>query len=270
MTAAPTSRSQAMDQLWDAITQVAETLRPEQWDATVPWCPAWRVADLVSHLGGLQSVYNGDPQPEPPADWTPPPGSTPFDEAMGPMVAARSSWTPQQRLEELRRARQGHVEHLERVSDWSAETMGPTGPTTEEGLYRVRAFDLWVHLQDLREALGQPVDLADTTPAAAAAFEYVLGIVPWMYAKRAGAPEGSTLRISLGPPLDHDSVLHMVDRRASWDPQADAGDCFVRGSPAALTLLTSGRGTPQRWKDAGALDWEGNRGEEFVARARMF
>ena len=260
----------AMAQLWDDLTAIAESLEPSQWELAVPWCPGWSVADLISHLGGLQTTFNGDPQPDPPPGWVAPPGSGPFDEIMGSMVAARKDWTTGRRLDELRQGRQGHIAHLESVRDWTAQTTGPVGPTTEEGLYRVRSFDVWVHLQDLREALGRPVDVHDTSAAAAAAFTYVLGLVPWMYGKRAGAPDGSTMRVTLGEPVSHDSVLHVVNGRAVWDADADAGDCFVTGSPAAFTLLTAGRGSPQRWRDAGVLDWGGQRGEEFVERGRMF
>lgn len=260
----------AMDELWDAVTSTVSNLTPEQWDAPVPWCPGWSVGDAVGHLGGLQSSFNGDPQPDPPAEWTAPPGARPLDEVVGSMVAARATWTADGRVEELRRAAKAHTAGLEAVDDWSAQTTGPLGPTTQEGLYRVRAFDVWVHLQDLREALGRAVNLHDTTQAAAAAYDHVLRIVPWLYAKRAGAPEGSTLRIELGAPVHHDNVLRMTDGRARWDSDADPGDCLVSATPAAFTLLTSGRGTPQRWRDAGVLSWSGPRGEDFVLRARMF
>ena len=264
------SPAMAMDELWDTVIATVAALPAEQWDADVPWCPGWSVGDLVGHLGGLQAGFNGDPQPQPPAEWAAPADASPLDQVVGSMVAARSTWTPEQRLEELQRAAKDHTAALGAITDWSAETTGPLGPTTYEGLYRVRAFDVWVHLQDLREAVGLAVNVHDTTAAAAAAYDHVLGIVPWLYGKRAGAPEGSTLRIELGAPLHHDSVLHMVQGRARWDPAADPGDCLVSATPAAFTLLTSGRGTPQRWRDAGVLSWAGGRGEDFVTRARMF
>ena len=264
------SRPAAMDELWAAILDTVETLSPQQWAAPVPWCPAWSVADLVGHLGGLQSAYNGAPQPEPAADWTAPPGTSPLDEAVGAMVAARRAWTSEQRSAELREAARSHVAALAAVEDWSAATMGPLGPTTHEGLYRMRAFDVWVHLQDLREAIGQPVDLHDTSTAAAFAYDHVLRIVPWLYGKRVGAGEGSSLRIQLGAPVHHDSVLVVIGGRATWDAGADAGDGLVSATPSAFTLLTSGRGAPERWRDAGALTWSGAEGEDFVSRARMF
>jgi uncharacterized protein (TIGR03083 family) len=256
--------------LWEQATTLVDDLGDDDWVRPVPWTPAWTVADLVSHLGGLQSALNGDPQPEPPRGFQPPSTGSPFDQAMAGPIEARRSWDPQHRRDELHRAATAHVAALGRTSDWLEVTDGPAGPTTHDGLFHIRAFDVWVHLQDLAEALGQPVGLGDTSEGAAACHNYVLGLVPWLFGKRAAAPEGATLRVTLGPPLEHDSVLRVTAGRATWDPTADPGDCFVEGLPAGLTLLVTGRGTPRRWRDEGALDWGGGRGEEFAERARMF
>lgn len=264
------TRAEAMGGLWRDALRLAEGLHDEDWERPVPWTPAWRVADLVSHLGGVQSAFNGDPQPEPPADWSPPQNGSPFDHAMAGPIEARRGWDPAQRLDELRRAAAGHVAHLESVTDWLEVAEGPVGPTTQDGLFRIRAFDLWVHLQDLREALGSPPKIDDPSEGAVAAHNYVLGLFPWMFVKRVGAPEGATLRVTAWAPVSHDSVLKVTDGRATWDPTADPGDCVITGSPGALTLLVTGRGAPQRWRDAGALQWEGARAEEFMERARVF
>lgn len=263
-------RAEAMADLWEQATQLAESLEPDDWSRPVPWTPAWTVADLVSHLGGLQAALNGEPQPNPPEGWEPPPTGSPFDQAMAWPVQARRSWDPPRRLEELRRAAADHVAALRDTTDWLEVTEGPAGPTTRDGLFHSRAFDVWVHLQDLLEALDRPLGLRDASQGAAACHHFVLGLVPWMFVKRAGAQEGATMRVALGPPLEHDNVLCVTEGRATWDQTADPGECSVTGLPAGLTLLVTGRATPQRWRDEGALDWTGPRGEEFVERARMF
>jgi uncharacterized protein (TIGR03083 family) len=264
------TRHSAMAGLWGSVVEVVEGMAAADWERQVPGCPGWTVSDLVSHLGALQSLLNGAPQPQTPAEIAMPEGASVFDHAMAAPVAARKDWSPEQRVAELRDAVATHVEALEATTDWLTETPGPVGTTTKDGLFKVRAFDIWVHLQDLREALGQRVDIDDETDGAATAHQYVLGLVPWMFVKRAGAQEGATMRVALGAPLDHDSVLSVVNRRAAWDPTADPRDSLVIGSPGALTLLVAGRGSPQHWRDAGALEWTGPRGEEFVERARLF
>lgn len=267
----PTEPPGAMGHLWDRVIAIAEALAPDDWNRPVPWCPGWSVADLISHLGGLQSAMNGAPQPAPPEGWQAPADVDRFTAtSVASAIAARSDWTPQQRLEELRHASDAHVAILAAVEDWSAPAVGPAGPTTQIGLHAARTFDVWVHLQDLNDALDRPVDTDDRSPAAAAAYLFVLNVVPWMFVKRAGAGDGATMRVTLGPPLDHDNVLAVVDGRARWDPQADPGTCLVAGTPAAFTLLAAGRGPAQRWRDEGVLQWRGPRGDDFVEHARMF
>ena len=266
----PTEPPGAMGALWDRVVAVAQSLGDEDWQRPVPWCPDWDVADLVSHLGGLQSALNGAPQPDPPAGFQAPVDADIFTTAMAPAIAARVDWPPLQRLEELQTAADAHVALLAAVEDWNEATVGPTGPTTQLGLYVARCFDVWVHLQDLNEALERPVDSDDRSPGATAAALFVLNVVPWMYAKRVGAPEGSTMRLQVGPPVDHDRVVQITNGRAAWHDDVDAGDCVVTATPAALTLLLAGRGSPQRWRDAGVLSWAGSRGSDFVELAGMF
>lgn len=261
-------RSAVMAQLWDDVIDLVGSIEPDQWDVTVDWCPLWRVADLVSHLGGLQSAYNGAPQPSPPPGWEPPPDGSVFDEVMAPAIAARADWDPPRRLAELRSAAAAHVEALASVQDWEQEAAGPTGPTTEAGLFEVRVFDVWIHLQDLRETLGLPVPADDTSPAAATACEYVVGRVPWMFVKRVGAGEGDAVQLSLGPPVNRDAVVRVVNGRAAWFD--DEAEDQVWAFPGALTLLVSGRGTPARWREAGALRFDGVQAAAFADRARLF
>ena len=270
MTAQDMDRVAAVTQLWDQVIAVADTIAPQQWEDPVPWCPGWRVADLVSHLGGLQTAMNGAPQPDPPAGWEPPTEGSLFDIAMAPSTAARQDWTPAQRLEELHIARDGHAAALRSVEDWSAPAQGPVGPTTQDGLFRVRAFDIWVHLQDLRNALGVSVEFDDRSDAATAAFDYVVGLLPWMFVKRAGATDGDALLVSLSAPLDRSGIVRVVERRAHWEDATEAVDDRLTAAPGALTLLASGRGAPEHWRDEGGVQWSGSLATAFVERARLF
>lgn len=263
-------RHEAMAGLWEQAITLAERLAPEDWQRPVPWCPDWNVADLVSHLGGLQSSLNGAPQPEPAAEVPTEEGRSPFDHSVAVNVAARRNWNPPRRIDELRRAADAHVAHLQSVTEWLEEAQGPLGRTTQDGLFRVRTFDVWVHLADLRDAIGEPLDLDDASPGAESAHGYVLGLVPWLFVKRAGAQDGATMRVTLGAPLNHDSVLEVVERRATWNPAGDPGGCSVTGKPAAFTLMVAGRGEPEHWQAQDALAWTGPRGAEFVERARLF
>jgi uncharacterized protein (TIGR03083 family) len=255
--------------LWDRVVDEVTTLSDADWTRDTA-LPGWRVADLVGHLSGIQVFFDSGTVEQPPDGWEPPAGASPLDAWAEAAVAARREWLREQVVTELAHARNGHVSRLAEVEDWDAPTPGPVGETTEAGLFAVRMFDVWVHLQDLRMAVGRDVEVQDISQAAAIAHRYVWDRVPWLYGKRVGAPEGSSLRLAFGPPLDEETTVVLRDGRGRFDRAVDAGDCAVTGAPAALTLLVTGRGDAQRWRDAGLLDWSGDRGEEFVQRARLF
>lgn len=253
-------RAAAAGQLWDRVLALAERAGAGDWARPTP-CEDWDVHDLFAHLSAVQTGFDGGVQPD---------ATAAFAARWAGGVEARRGWSAGQVVDELRAARAGHVARLAAVTDWDAPTPGPLGETTEAGLYRVRCYDLWVHTWDLATALGVPFDLDDAAPGAVEAHRYVLGLVPWMFAKPVGAADGAALRLRLSEPLVFDRVLALHGRRAGWDDQAEPGQCVVTGKPAALTLLASGRGTPEGWREAGALEWEGPRGREFVYRARLF
>jgi uncharacterized protein (TIGR03083 family) len=262
-------RAAAAAGLWDRVAVLVDGLDPADWERPTP-CPGWDVRDVVGHLSGIQVGFDAGVAEPPPDGWEPDPSASPLDAWAEAGVAARRAWDRARLRVELDDARRGHVARLAAVEDWSAQADGPLGRTTEDGLFQVRMFDVWVHLQDLRVALGLPVEHDDTSPGARAAHGYVAGLVPWLYVRKAGAQEHATMRVALGPPLDVDTVVEVSMGRGRLNPDADPGICAVTGSPSALTLLCAGRSDAEALRAAGFLDWSGPRGEEFVARARLF
>jgi uncharacterized protein (TIGR03083 family) len=262
-------RAAAAEGLWDRVLAQVDALADDDWDRPTP-CPDWSVHDVVTHLAGVQTGFDGGPTVAPPPGWEPDPAHTPVEAWAEAGVAARRSWDRGRVRAELAAALAGHVARLQAVTDWSAPADGPIGRTTEDSLFGVRMFDVWVHLQDLRAALELPPEADDTSDAARAAHGYVWGLVPWLFARRAGAQEGATMRLALGAPLHVDTVVEVSDGKGRLNPAADPGICSVTGSPAGLTLLATGRRPPAALRASGLLDWTGPRGAEFVERARMF
>lgn len=263
------TRADVARELWDRIVALVDELGEDDWTRETP-CAGWDVRDLVGHLSGTQVMFDTGTAVRPPDGWEPPAGATPLDTWTEAGVAARLGWDRARLRAELQQARDGHVARLEGVTDWSAPADGPIGPTTEDGLLQVRMFDLWVHLQDLREALGGPAEVDDTSRAAAIAHRHVIDRVPYLFVKRAGAQELATMRLRLGAPVELDTVVEVSGGRGRFNPDADPGTCAVEGSPGALTLLVAGRHDAPHWSARGVLAWTGPRGEEFVERARFF
>jgi uncharacterized protein (TIGR03083 family) len=263
------TRAEAAGHLWGRIITLVDELGEDDWSRGTP-CAGWDVRDLLGHLSGTQVMFDAGTAVPPPPGWEPPAGAAPLDAWTEVGVAARRGWDRARLRAELEQARDGHVARLEGVTDWSAPAEGPVGPTTEDGLLQVRMFDLWVHLQDLHEALGRPADVDDASRAAAMAHRHVIDRVPYLFVKRAGAQEHATMRVRLGAPVDLDTVVEVAGGRGRFNPDADPGACAVEGSPGALTLLVAGRHDAAHWSDRGVLTWSGSRAEEFVERARFF
>ena len=254
--------------LWARVLAVADAVDESDRRRPTP-CKAWDVGDLLAHCAAAQHDFDAGPEPPSPDE-----GGGPEAQSMEAWtargVAAREGWTLEDLRADLAAARDGHVARVQAVTDWSAPARGPLGPTTEAGLLAVRCYDLWVHLWDLHDALDAPCPLDDAAPAAVAAHQYVLRLVPFLQAKRVAAPEGSVMRLVLSSPLELEDVLVVRDGRAGFDASQDVGQDRVEASPGAFTLLLSGRESPEVWRDRGQLDWDGPVGRAFVERARLF
>ncbi|MFD6751536.1 maleylpyruvate isomerase family mycothiol-dependent enzyme, partial [Streptomyces anthocyanicus] len=73
-----------------------------------------------------------------------------------------------------------------------AKVRGPLGTeVTLEQAMRNRAFDVWVHEQDLRVTLGQPGNL--DSPGSLIVRDDLLAALPKVVAKDAGAPANSAV-----------------------------------------------------------------------------
>lgn len=261
----------AAAELWDEIVALADGLGPDEWAQPSP-CAGWSVKDVFAHMSGLQTQFDGSaPQPSPPDGWTAPEGLGPLDVWTETGVAARRAWTPEQVRKELALAREGHVRTLESTEP-DAPATGPRGPTTARGLYEVRMFDLWAHVQDVHLAVGRPVDTAAATTAARDACSYLLPSVPVLAAKRAGLGEGQRLRVTIEKNLPSERTVVVNGGRAAWVDDDDAAEPegTVQAAPGALTLLLAGRRSADEWRTDRVLDWSGSAGEAFVTRARVF
>ena len=154
-------------------------LTPERARARVPACPDWTVRDLLSHMVGLGAdVVAGDEPDDHNADWTARQVARRRDRDVGALVEEwRSVAGP--------------------LRDWMAEH--GTRPL----------FDVTIHEQDLRGALGEPG--AQDTPAMAAVRDRFVARL----ADRLGGR----------PPLS------LVGERWRWDSEPDAEPAVVVQAP---------------------------------------
>ena len=217
--------------------------------------PGWTVADVVAHVTSIERTALGrmDPAHEP--DWASLPHvSHSFGRITEVPVDMRRSWSRadvlaefdatvadrEVALRELRASNPGLV----------LSPLGTMMPVDE--MVAMRVFDIWVHEQDIRVAVGDPGHLG-TAPAHMAAGR-MRGALGFVWAKRVQAPVGSTLRVTVtGPGVEFsDTVVRAQDGRGRpTEPVADPTVGLTMSFPAFVALACGrGSGEASRTGDA--------------------
>ncbi|SES28718.1 TIGR03083 family protein [Streptomyces sp. yr375] len=185
----------------EAISELVQPLVEADWNRRTP-CPGWSVRDVVSHVIGLDCEMYGDPRPI---------HSLPRDlfhvtndlqRYMEMQVDVRRHHTSPEMTSELeytviRRNRQLRNESRQPT----AMVRGPLSTTlTLEESMRLHAFNVWVHEQDLRAALGRPGNL--DSPGAHIARDELLAELPAVVAEKADAPRSSAVVFDVHGPIE--------------------------------------------------------------------
>ncbi|NEB00227.1 maleylpyruvate isomerase family mycothiol-dependent enzyme [Streptomyces sp. SID13726] len=185
----------------EAISELVTPLVEGEWNRRTP-CPGWSVRDVVSHVIGLDCEMLGDPRPihTLPRDLFH--VTNDHQRYMEMQVDVRRHHTAPEMTSELeyviiRRNRQLRNESR----DPGTKVRGPLGTelTLAESM-RGHAFDVWVHEQDLRTALGRPGDL--DSPGAHIARDVLLAALPDIVAVKADAPRSSAIVFDVHGPIE--------------------------------------------------------------------
>ncbi|MGN5631551.1 maleylpyruvate isomerase family mycothiol-dependent enzyme [Streptomyces sp. AC154] len=185
----------------ESIAELVNPLTEGEWNGRTP-CPNWSVRDIVSHIIGMECEQLGDPRPihTLPRDLYH--VQSDFARYMEMQVDVRRHHTAPEMTSELeytiiRRSRQLRNE----TRDPETMTRAPLGAKqTLELALRMRAFDVWVHEQDLRTTLGKPGNL--DSPGAAIVRDTLLAALPKVVAKDAGAPPNSAVVLDVHGPVE--------------------------------------------------------------------
>ncbi|MEV0090319.1 maleylpyruvate isomerase family mycothiol-dependent enzyme [Streptomyces sp. NPDC050738] len=185
----------------EAISELVGPLVEGEWNRATP-CPGWSIRDIVSHIIGVECEQLGDPRPihTLPRDLYH--VQTEHQRYMEMQVDVRRHHTGPEMTADLeytiiRRARQLRNENRQPET----KVRAPLGAeTTLELALRMRAFDIWVHEQDLRTALNRPGNL--DSPGAYVARDNFLAVLPKVVAKDAGAPPNSAVVFDIHGPVE--------------------------------------------------------------------
>ncbi|GHI06312.1 hypothetical protein AQI88_18390 [Streptomyces cellostaticus] len=243
----------------EAISELVGSLVEGEWNRRTP-CPGWSVRDVVSHVIGLDCEMLGDPRPihTLPRDLFH--VTNEHQRYMEMQVDVRRHHTAPEMTSELeytviRRNRQ--LRNESRDPGTKVRGALSTEVTLEQAM-RTRAFDVWVHEQDLRTALGHPGNL--DSPGAHIVRDVLLSALPKVVAKDADAPRSSAIVFDVHGPIEFLRTIRVdIQGRGTLETAP------ALGPAATLTLdwetyvrLACGRVTPEavadRVKTEGDLD----------------
>jgi uncharacterized protein (TIGR03083 family) len=207
----------------EAISELVQPLADSEWNRRTP-CPGWSLRDVVSHVIGMDCEMLGDPRPihTLPRDLFH--VTTEHQRYMEMQVDVRRHHTAPEMTSELeytviRRNRQLRNESR----DPGTKIRGPLGTeqTLEEAM-RYRAFDVWVHEQDLRTALRRPGNL--DSPGAYIARDELVAALPKVVAEDAKAPAGSAIVFDVHGPVEFMRTVRVdAEGRGSVDGTPSLG-----------------------------------------------
>lgn len=187
-----------------SLLTVAGDLDAEDWDRPTD-LPGWTVRDVVAHLAAIESELLGRPTAAPLSSYGPHVRDA-FGRHMEDGVAARRSVPVADVVAELRAALAERLPAMRAMTVDDPPVRVPAGQEWDtERLLRNRAVDAWMHEQDVRRAVARPGNLDG--PGGHLMRLVMLGALPYVVAKLAGAQPGQRVRIEVAGPVGLDATV---------------------------------------------------------------
>jgi uncharacterized protein (TIGR03083 family) len=143
------------------------------------------------------------------------------------------------------------------VADFAREWRTPIGLAPYRDFLQLRAFDCWVHEQDMRRAINRPGHRDG--PVAARALQRMVAALPYVVGRKVRAPEGATIVFRLHGEGTTTPAVVMEGRRARLLDHVPATPSATIGMDTETFMcLTCGRWEPQVVLDAGKVQIEGD------------
>ncbi|MFB7905398.1 maleylpyruvate isomerase family mycothiol-dependent enzyme [Kitasatospora sp. NPDC056076] len=240
--------TEAWTQSIESISELVAPLPEGSWNRATE-CPGWSVRDVVSHVIAVESELLGDPRPihSLPRDLRH--VTTDFARYVELPVDKRRCHTALEMTSELEYTIIRRSRALRNAKQTPGEpARWPAGPLATDVPYhqllRMRAFDVWVHEQDLRRALDAPGNL--DSPGALIARDVLLELLPKAVAHTAGAPAGTALVLDVTGPVEFLRTVRVdATGRGSVDESISlAPDVQLTMDWETYVRLACGRGRP--------------------------
>ena len=252
----------ALGDEWDAIGRLLESLSELEWERDTP-LPGWRVRDVVAHLIGTELMLDGQDVPEPGTDvHALPHVRNEIGARNEKFVEHFRAQPPEKVLARFREITAKRLAALRAMSqeEFDAPSWTPAGEATYARFMRIRAFDNWMHEQDIRDAVGLPG--TEDGRAAALSVDEISAALGYLVGKKGGAPDGSSVTFD----LRGKRVLHVaVDGRASLVERLPGAPTVRIILPLGVfTRLAGGRVDPVTVRSSIEFDGDIELGERIV------
>jgi uncharacterized protein (TIGR03083 family) len=246
------------------IEALLAELRPDDWTRATP-CPGWDVRAQVAHLIGIESMLEGIEAPltleevEQPDHVRNDLGA--FNEQWIAGLAGATDDELRTRFHAIAAARLAALDALDDEA-WHAESSTPAGPDTYGRYMRIRVMDLWMHEQDIRDAVGRPGHVEG--PVVELALDEIQGSMGFVIGKRAGAPDGSRVTLELTGPSGRPIHVAVDGRAAVVDRLDGPADVVVRLPVHTFTRLAGGRSNAAALATGVEIEGDGDLGQRIV------
>ena len=199
---------------YDAAATLAADVDEAQWQLDT-CLPGWTVRDQFTHMIGVERMLLGDDTPTVETDVSSLDHvRNDFGALVETWVESMRDWSGDQmrsRWDDVRAARVD-VLNDQTQEDFEVLTITPAGKDTTGRFMRIRLFDLFLHANDMRDALGLPLD--DDPGRLAFALEEPASVLPFVAGKLAGLPSGTKLVVELTGTVPQTLLIEVVDGRA--------------------------------------------------------
>jgi uncharacterized protein (TIGR03083 family) len=243
---------EALAEEWEAIGVLGGELPEDVWDRATE-CPGWTVRDVLAHMVGTERSLLGDPPPSPVA-------AVPAH-VQNEMGASNEAWVNSMRAlpgtEVLGMFRTVTARRLDELRSADAARFvevspSPVGVVPYREFMHVRVMDCWVHEQDMRVATEHPGH--EDGPAARIAIDRLASGLPFVVGKKAGTPDGASVRFDVQGALGRRIDIAVAQGRArAVDGTAQDPTTTLEMDVRALWRLTGGRLTGADARERGLV-----------------
>ncbi len=221
-----------LDQTWTALGRLLDGEPPESYDAATV-LPGWSVRDVVSHLAGFESMLRGGPVPAHEGPW-PAYVHNPIGEVNEAFVEANRGRPGPEILEEFRAATAASLAALRELDAAAWEKVGwsPEGDRPYHRFQETRLLDSWIHLEDVRDALGRVA--GDDEVGEEVVLNRFEAALPYIVGKKVGAPDGTLVRLNLTGARARSVTIAVRESRAAALTATDQAPTLEVTTPAGL------------------------------------